>query len=244
MRNFVIRNIVKLKMQEIQRALREVCDTLEEGVALLAVSKTHPAEYIQEAYEAGQRDFAENKVQELQTKVEVLPKDIRWHFIGHLQTNKVKYIVPYIHLIHTVDSMRLLQAISKEVVKFNAANKTDRVVDVLLEVHVAQEETKTGLGLEELDTLLQEWVKAPLEGIRIRGLMAMASNTDDMVQVEGEFEKMNQLKQDIKKRYFAGEDSFDQLSMGMSGDYQLAQKHGSTMVRVGSRIFGARYYAQ
>lgn len=213
MRNFVIRNIVKLEMQEIQRALREVCDTLEEGVALLAVSKTHPAEYIQEAYEAGQRDFAENKVQELQTKVEVLPKDIRWHFIGHLQTNKVKYIVPYIHLIHTVDSMRLLQAISKEVVKFNAANKTDRVVDVLLEVHVAQEETKTGLGLEELDTLLQEWVKAPLEGIRIRGLMAMASNTDDMVQVEGEFEKMNQLKQDIKKRYFAGEDSFDQLSM-------------------------------
>lgn len=229
-------------MQEIQKALQEVRATLEEGVSLLAVSKTHPAEYIQEAYEAGQRDFAENKVQELQAKVEVLPKDIRWHFIGHLQTNKVKYIVPYIHLIHTVDSMRLLQAISKEVVKFNAANKADRVVDVLLEVHIAQEETKTGLGVEELDGLLKEWRQAPLEGVRIRGLMAMASNTDDMEQVEREFEVMNQLKQRIGAQYFAGDDNFDQLSMGMSGDYELAQKHGSTMVRVGSKIFGARYY--
>ncbi|MCQ2216699.1 MAG: YggS family pyridoxal phosphate-dependent enzyme [Bacteroidales bacterium] len=229
-------------MQEIQKALQEVRATLEEGVSLLAVSKTHPAEYIQEAYEAGQRDFAENKVQELQAKVEVLPKDIRWHFIGHLQTNKVKYIVPYIHLIHTVDSMRLLQAISKEVVKFNAANKADRVVDVLLEVHIAQEETKTGLGVEELDGLLKEWGQAPLEGVRIRGLMAMASNTDDMEQVEREFEVMNQLKQRIGAQYFAGDDNFDQLSMGMSGDYELAQKHGSTMVRVGSKIFGARYY--
>ncbi len=229
-------------MQEIQKALQEVGATLEEGVSLLAVSKTHPAEYIQEAYEAGQRDFAENKVQELQAKVEVLPKDIRWHFIGHLQTNKVKYIVPYIHLIHTVDSMRLLQAISKEVVKFNAANKADRVVDVLLEVHIAQEETKTGLGVEELDGLLKEWGQAPLEGVRIRGLMAMASNTDDMEQVEREFEVMNQLKQRIGAQYFAGDDNFDQLSMGMSGDYELAQKHGSTMVRVGSKIFGARYY--
>lgn len=229
-------------MQEIQKALQEVRATLEEGVSLLAVSKTHPAEYIQEAYEAGHRDFAENKVQELQAKVEVLPKDIRWHFIGHLQTNKVKYIVPYIHLIHTVDSMRLLQAISKEVVKFNAANKADRVVDVLLEVHIAQEETKTGLGVEELDGLLKEWGQAPLEGVRIRGLMAMASNTDDMEQVEREFEVMNQLKQRIGAQYFAGDDNFDQLSMGMSGDYELAQKHGSTMVRVGSKIFGARYY--
>lgn len=231
-------------MQEIQLALREVRDTLEEDVALLAVSKTHPAEYIQEAYDAGQRDFAENKVQELQTKVEVLPKDIKWHFIGHLQTNKVKYIVPYIHLIHTVDSMRLLQAISKEVVKYNAANKAERVVDVLLEVHIAQEETKTGLGIDELDGLLREWVKNPLEGVRIRGLMTMASNTDDMEQVEREFETMNQLNKRIKLQYFAGEESFDQLSMGMSGDYMLAQKHGSTMVRVGSRIFGARYYTK
>lgn len=231
-------------MQEIQLALREVRDTLEEDVALLAVSKTHPAEYIQEAYDAGQRDFAENKVQELQTKVEVLPKDIKWHFIGHLQTNKVKYIVPYIHLIHTVDSMRLLQAISKEVVKYNAANKAERVVDVLLEVHIAQEETKTGLGIDELDGLLREWVKNPLEGVRIKGLMTMASNTDDMEQVEREFETMNQLNKRIKLQYFAGEESFDQLSMGMSGDYMLAQKHGSTMVRVGSRIFGARYYTK
>lgn len=231
-------------MQEIQRALQEVGSTLKEGVSLLAVSKTHPAEYIQEAYEAGQRDFAENKVQELQTKVDILPKDIRWHFIGHLQTNKVKYIVPYIHLIHTVDSMRLLQAISKEVVKYNTANKTERVVDVLLEVHIAQEETKSGLSIDELDELLQEWVNSPLEGICIRGLMTMASNTDDMVQVEGEFEKMNQLKQRVKSTYFAADDRFDQLSMGMSGDYMLAQNHGSTMVRVGSRIFGARYYAQ
>lgn len=231
-------------MQEIQLALREVRDTLEEDVALLAVSKTHPAEYIQEAYDAGQRDFAENKVQELQTKVEVLPKDIKWHFIGHLQTNKVKYIVPYIHLIHTVDSMRLLQAISKEVVKYNAANKAERVVDVLLEVHIAQEETKTGLGIDELDGLLREWVKNPLEGVRIRGLMTMASNTDDMEQVEREFETMNQLNKRIKSQYFAEEASFNQLSMGMSGDYILAQKHGSTMVRVGSRIFGARYYTK
>ncbi|MDO4461850.1 MAG: YggS family pyridoxal phosphate-dependent enzyme [Bacteroidia bacterium] len=231
-------------MQEIQRALQEVGSTLREGVALLAVSKTHPSEYIQEAYDAGQRDFAENKVQELQSKVEVLPKDIRWHFIGHLQTNKVKYIVPYIHLIHTVDSMRLLQTISKEVVKFNTANNSQRVVDVLLEVHIAQEETKSGLSIDELEELLKEWVASPLEGIRIRGLMAMASNTDDMVQVEGEFEQMNQLKQKVKATYFADDDKFDQLSMGMSGDYMLAQKHGSTMVRVGSRIFGARDYSK
>lgn len=231
-------------MQEIQLALREVRDTLEEDVALLAVSKTHPAEYIQEAYDAGQRDFAENKVQELQTKVEVLPKDIKWHFIGHLQTNKVKYIVPYIHLIHTVDSMRLLQAISKEVIKYNTANNTQRVVDVLLEVHIAQEETKTGLSIDELNDLLQEWSLAPLQGVRIRGLMTMASNTDDMVQVEREFEQMNQLKQQLKSKYFADDEGFDQLSMGMSGDYMLAQKHGSTMVRVGSRIFGARDYSR
>lgn len=231
-------------MQEIQRALQEVGSTLQKGVALLAVSKTHPAEYIQEAYEAGQRDFAENKVQELQAKVELLPKDIRWHFIGHLQTNKVKYIVPYIHLIHTVDSMRLLQAISKEVIKYNTANNTQRVVDVLLEVHIAQEETKTGLSIDELNDLLQEWSLAPLQGVRIRGLMTMASNTDDMVQVEREFEQMNQLKQQLKSTYFADDEGFDQLSMGMSGDYMLAQKHGSTMVRVGSRIFGARDYSK
>lgn len=231
-------------MQEIQRALQEVGSTLQKGVALLAVSKTHPAEYIQEAYEAGQRDFAENKVQELQAKVELLPKDIRWHFIGHLQTNKVKYIVPYIHLIHTVDSMRLLQAISKEVIKYNTANNTQRVVDVLLEVHIAQEETKTGLSIDELNDLLQEWSLAPLQGVRIRGLMTMASNTDDMVQVEREFEQMNQLKQQLKSKYFADDEGFDQLSMGMSGDYMLAQKHGSTMVRVGSRIFGARDYSK
>lgn len=231
-------------MQEIQRALQEVGSTLHKGVALLAVSKTHPAEYIQEAYEAGQRDFAENKVQELQAKVELLPKDIRWHFIGHLQTNKVKYIVPYIHLIHTVDSMRLLQTISKEVIKYNTANNTQRVVDVLLEVHIAQEETKTGLSIDELNDLLQEWSLAPLQGVRIRGLMTMASNTDDMVQVEREFEQMNQLKQQLKSKYFADDEGFDQLSMGMSGDYMLAQKHGSTMVRVGSRIFGARDYSK
>ncbi|MCQ2237015.1 MAG: YggS family pyridoxal phosphate-dependent enzyme [Bacteroidales bacterium] len=216
-------------MQEIQRALQEVGSTLQKGVALLAVSKTHPAEYIQEAYEAGQRDFAENKVQELQAKVELLPKDIRWHFIGHLQTNKVKYIVPYIHLIHTVDSMRLLQAISKEVIKYNTANNTQRVVDVLLEVHIAQEETKTGLSIDELNDLLQEWSLAPLQGVRIRGLMTMASNTDDMVQVEREFEQMNQLKQQLKSKYFADDEGFDQLSMGMSG---------------GSRIFGARDYSK
>ncbi len=231
-------------MQEIKRALQEVGSTLQKGVALLAVSKTHPAEYIQEAYDAGQRDFAENKVQELQTKVDVLPKDIKWHFIGHLQTNKVKYIVPYIHLIHTVDSMRLLQTISKEVIKYNAANNTERVVDVLLEVHIAQEVTKTGLGIDELNDLLKEWSQAPLTGVRIRGLMTMASNTDDMAQVEREFEQMNQLKLQLKSKYFADDNGFDQLSMGMSGDYMLAQKHGSTMVRVGSRIFGARDYSK
>ncbi|MCF0190082.1 MAG: YggS family pyridoxal phosphate-dependent enzyme [Marinilabiliaceae bacterium] len=224
-------------LDSIALALKDVNATLEKDVKLLAVSKTHPVDYISVAYEAGQRDFAENKVQELQTKVDLLPKDICWHFIGHLQTNKVKYIAPYIYLIHTVDSLRLMQVISKEAVK------NQREIDILLELHVAKEATKTGLSPEELFQLLDDYSSEPLPNVRIRGLMTMATNTDDEVQIGEEFAMVKSLFDEVKAKYFSSRDScFDQLSMGMSNDYTIAMKHGSTIVRVGSKIFGNRYY--
>lgn len=194
------------------------------NITLVAVSKTKPVEDILELYELGQRDFGENYVQELVDKQASLPTDIRWHFIGHLQSNKVKYIAPFVHLIHGVDSVKLLKEINKE------AGKNNRVIDVLLQVYIAQEETKFGLDEEELKIVLNE--SESLNHISIKGLMGMASFSDDLQKVRGEFQQL--------KNMFNQYPRFSILSMGMSGDYKAAIEEGSTMVRIGSLLFGAR----
>lgn len=209
---------------------------IPEGVNLVAVSKTKPNSAIQEAYEAGHRIFGENKVQELSRKYEELPKDIEWHFIGHLQSNKVKYIAPFVSLIHGVDSWKLLKMINKE------GRKNDRVIPCLLQFHIAEEETKFGLDLEEAKALLEMPELKELEHIDLVGVMGMATYTDNESQVRKEFGKLKSIFEQLKDVYFAGKDSFKEISMGMSGDYQLAVDEGSTMVRVGSRIFGEREY--
>ena len=220
----------------IAERLQQVRATLKSCVRLVAVSKYHPAEALREAYDAGQRIFGESHVQELTAKQAVLPDDIEWHFIGHLQTNKVKYIAPFISLIHAVDSVKLLKEINKQ------AEKAGRVIDVLLQVHVAKEETKFGFTPDELlDTLAAEEWKT-LRNVRIAGLMAMATNTDDKAQIAQEFDTVSQLFATAKERFFADEPAFKELSMGMSGDYLIAQEHGSTMVRIGTTIFGERNY--
>ena len=210
--------------------------TLKQGVELVAVSKYHPVEELQEAYDAGQRIFGESHVQELVAKHEALPKDIQWHFIGHLQTNKVKYMASFVNLIHSVDSIKLLKEVDKQ------ARKVGRVIDVLLQLHVAEEDTKFGFSPDEVLSMLdsEEW--KVMNGIRIVGLMAMATNTDDEGQIESEFEIVRELFDEIKNRFFASEPSFKEVSMGMSGDYLIAQEHGSTLVRIGSMIFGERDY--
>lgn len=220
----------------IAENLNKVRATLKEGVELVAVSKYHPVEDLQEAYDAGQRVFGESHVQELVAKHEVLPEDVRWHFIGHLQTNKVKYMASFVSLIHSVDSLKLLKEIDKQ------ARKAGRVVDVLLQLHVAEEETKFGFLPDELVAMLEEGEWKAMEGVRIVGLMAMATNTDDEGQVADEFDGVRALFGVVKSRFFADEPSFREISMGMSGDYLIAQEHGSTMVRVGSMIFGERIY--
>jgi pyridoxal phosphate enzyme (YggS family) len=203
---------------------------------LIAVSKTYPSETVLEAFHAGQTDFGENKVQELVSKYEVLPKTIRWHLIGHLQTNKIKYIVPFIHLIHSVDSFKLLKAINKE------AEKHNRVINCLLQIHIAREETKFGFSEEELfQTIQSEELKA-LKHIQILGLMGMASNTDDESQVKKEFQHIQNLFQQIKATMETDQIRMEELSIGMSSDYKLACESGSTMVRIGSAIFGSRNY--
>lgn len=220
----------------IAENLNSVRATLKDGVELVAVSKYHPVEDLQEAYDAGQRVFGESHVQEMVAKHGVLPQDIKWHFIGHLQTNKVKYVVPFVCLIHSVDSLRLLREIDKQ------AMKAGRVVDVLLQLHVAKEETKFGFSSDEVLALLEgkEW--RTMEGVRIVGLMAMATNTDNEGMIAEEFESVRVLFDVVKSRFFAEEPSFKEISMGMSGDYQIAQEHGSTLVRIGSMIFGERNY--
>lgn len=206
---------------------------------LVAVSKTKPNEAITELYGLGQRDFGENYVQELVDKAAQLPKDIRWHFIGHLQSNKVKYIAPFVHLIHGVDSLKLLQEINKQ------AAKQQRIIDVLLQVHIAREETKFGLDSDELQALTDSLAAQPLSQVRICGLMGMASFTEDQQKVAGEFSYLKTLF-DETRSVFASERlslqpaAFNTLSMGMSGDYQLAISLGATMVRIGSLLFGAR----
>ena len=206
--------------------------SLPAGVELVAVSKTHPAERVLEAYRSGQRIFGENKVQEMCAKYEALPKDIEWHLIGHLQSNKVKYVVPFVRMIHSVDSPELLRRIDA------AAQKVGRTIDCLLEVHIAEEDTKFGMEGEQAVLLALDQRTRDLKNVRVRGLMGMASNTSDQGQVRREFETLKALSDRLK----AQDPSMDVLSMGMSGDYPLAVACGSTLVRVGSSIFGHRDY--
>lgn len=220
-------------MGRIADNLAEVWKRLPEGVTLVAVSKFHPAEALREAYDAGQRVFGESRPQELVAKHGVLPKDIEWHMIGHLQTNKVKYIAPFVSLIHSVDSMKLMEVIDRE------AGKCGRTVDVLLQLHIAQEETKFGWDAAELEHFLQNDSFTNLKNVRIRGVMGMASLTDDMTLVKREFAGLHNVFITLKGKYLP---QMDVLSMGMSGDYLLAIGEGATMVRIGSTIFGSREY--
>jgi pyridoxal phosphate enzyme (YggS family) len=210
----------------ISEKIKQIKAALPKEVTLVAVSKTKSTNMILEAYEAGQRDFGENYVQELFDKNEVLPKDIRWHFIGHLQSNKVKYIAPYVYLIHGVDSLKLLKEINKEAVK-NA-----RMINCLLQLYIAKEETKFGLSFIEAENLLNSKEYLELKNISIQGFMAMASNTNDVEQIKNEFRSVNNFKNKFS--------NFPILSIGMSSDYEIAIKEGSTLVRVGSKIFGTR----
>ena len=218
----------------IKENLDAIRKTIPEHVTLVAVSKTKPVSALQEVYDAGQRHFGENKVQEMTEKSEVLPKDIKWHLIGHLQTNKVKYIAPYVHLIHSVDSFKLLKEIDKE------AKKNNRIIDCLLQFHVAQEETKFGLDFEEAKELIENPEFIDLHNVHLVGVMGMASFTENEDVVRKEFQQLEEYFQLIKSYYFTFNDDFKEISMGMSGDYQLAIEEGSTMVRVGSSIFGTR----
>ena len=217
---------------EIERLNNELPST----VKLVAVSKFNPSEAIMEAYQAGQRIFGESRPQELLQKVQELPCDIQWHFIGHLQTNKLKMVLPYVSLIHSVDSERLLMEINKYAVKNNLK------VKCLLELFVAQEETKQGFSKEELMQLMDKLQQEPLEGVEICGLMGMASFVDDEQQIRGEFAALKQAFDQIREKYISTHPNFNELSMGMSGDYKIAVEMGSTMVRIGTTIFGARNY--
>lgn len=208
---------------------------LPEGVTLVAVSKTYPAETIMEAYRAGQRVFGENRVQELVTKQEALPGDIQWHLIGHLQTNKVKYIAPFVSLIHSVDSAKLLGVIHEQ------ALRNGRVIDVLMEVHVAREQSKHGWAEEDLFAYIASGDWKTLSGVRLRGIMGVATFTEDETLVRSEFEHLHAIFTRLKQEHDFGPE-FDTLSMGMSGDYPLAIECGSNMVRIGSLVFGARQY--
>lgn len=214
------------------KRLKNETDTIK--VQLIAVSKTKPEEEIMEAYDAGQRVFGENMVQELVDKYEHLPKDIEWHLIGHLQSNKVKYIAPFISMIQSVDSLKLLQEIDKH------AQKHNRVIDCLLQVYIADEETKYGLGFDETIELLRSEEFAALKSVRLRGLMGIATNTENEKQIKEEFYELKTFFDGVKQSFFRKEDSFDTLSMGMSSDYKIAIEQGSNMVRLGSTIFGQR----
>ena len=222
----------------IKENLESVRATIPEGVTLVAVSKTKPSSDIQEAYDAGQRDFGENYPLEMRDKHEVLPNDIQWHFIGHLQTNKIKYIIPFVRLIHSIDTANLLEAVNKE------AKKHDRVVDCLLQFHIAQEETKFGLDLQEARQLLDSEAFKQMENVRICGVMGMGTFTDDMDEVRKEFKLLKSIFETLKQDYFADQPQFKEISMGMSEDYPIAIEEGTTMIRVGSKIFGARVYVR
>ena len=214
--------------------LNRLSDKLPDGVKLIAISKTKSPEEIMELYNCGHRLFGENKVQELLTKMERLPTDIEWHMVGHLQSNKVKYIAPNIGMIHSVDSIRLLQVIDKE------ARKNDRIISCLLQIHIALEDTKFGLSYEEACDLLQSSEYAKMKNVSICGLMGMATFTENMAQVRGEFSRLAAYYRSIREMYFPDEGSFSEISMGMSDDYEIAVEEGSTMVRIGSALFGER----
>lgn len=220
----------------LSEKINNIQKTLPTGVRLVAVSKYHPASLIQEAYDAGQRIFGESHVQELVAKHDALPKDIEWHFIGHLQTNKVKYIAPFVSLIHAVDSERLLIEIDKQ------AKRCGRTIPVLLQVHVAKETTKFGFTPDELLNFMEKGDWRQYTNIRFSGIMCMATNTDDEALIASEFEQAKMLFHRIKEKYFSDSDTFNECSWGMSGDYPIAIEHGSTLIRIGSMIFGERTY--
>lgn len=221
---------------DVAKNLSKVLGHLPEGVSLVAVSKFHPKEYIEAAYQAGQRIFGESHEQELRVKVEELPKDILWHFIGHLQTNKVKYVAPYISMIEAVDTLKLLKEINKQ------AAKCGRVIDVLLELHIAEEATKYGFSIDDCRNMLKAGEWKQLANVRICGLMMMASNVDDENQIAAEMNQAADFFDEVKRDYFADADYFRERSWGMSQDYRVAVRCRSTMVRVGTYIFGPRVY--
>lgn len=215
----------------IAERIKTISAALPKGVTLIAVSKYHPAEAIQEAYGAGQREFGESKAQDLVIKHQELPSDIKWHFIGHLQSNKIKYIAPFIHLIHSIDTLRLLQEVNRQ------GCKVGRVIPCLLQIHIAQEESKFGFTPDECLEMLEEGSWRELKNVEIRGVMCMASNTDDQTQIAAEFSAVQNLFSEIKRRYFPDNGNFSVISAGMSDDYPIAIEHGSTHIRIGSGIF-------
>jgi pyridoxal phosphate enzyme (YggS family) len=225
-------------MNTISKNITSVLDSIPDSVTLVAVSKTKPNEDIMKAYNTGHRVFGENKVQELTRKSEELPRDIEWHFIGHLQSNKVKYLAPFVSLIHGVDSFKLLKTVNKE------AKKNNRVINCLLQCKIAEEETKFGMTEEEVMALLDSDEFKALENISIRGIMGMATNTRDEEQVNAEFQSLKSIFTNVKSKYFAENSRFSEISMGMSHDYKLAINAGATMIRLGSIIFGERNYSK
>jgi len=223
-------------MYDVANNLHKVLGTLPDGVKLVAISKFHPNEYIEAAYQEGQRLFGESQVQELSRKVDTLPNDIEWHFIGHLQTNKVKYIAPYISMIEAVDSLKLLKEVDKQAAKHN------RIINVLLELHIAEEESKYGFSPDACRELLANGEWKELKNVHISGLMMMASNVDDREQIKREMKLAADLFDELKEKYFADDSAFKERSWGMSHDYDIAIECRSTMVRVGTTIFGPRVY--
>lgn len=221
---------------DIIQNLKNIRESVPKGVALVAVSKTKPADMVSELYGVGQLDFGENKVQELIDKQHGLPDTIRWHMVGHLQTNKVKYIAPFVYMIHSVDSLKLLRVINKE------ARKNGRIISCLFQIHIAMEESKFGLDQNELEEILRSDEYLEMEHVTIRGMMGMATFTDDSEVVRKEFRNLKRIFEEIKRDYFEEKPDFAVLSMGMSDDYLIAIEEGSNMIRVGSSIFGRRNY--
>ncbi|MFZ4399063.1 MAG: YggS family pyridoxal phosphate-dependent enzyme [Bacteroidales bacterium] len=221
----------------IEKNIEKILKTIPDNVELVIVSKTKPIDLILEAYNTGQRIFGENKAQEVAEKYEFLPKDIIWHFIGHLQTNKIKYIIPFIHLIHSVDSVKLLNCINKE------AEKNNRTIDCLLQFYIATEASKFGFDIDEATLFLQSKEFELMKNVRIVGVMGMATNSDDNYIIHNEFAQLKIYFENLRQKFFIDKPYFKEISMGMSGDYKIAIEEGSTMIRIGSDIFGKRNYS-